>query len=57
MKLTIEGTSEEIKNVLQAICGSEEHEYVTIVDPPILSSSNGNTNDVCGKHDEEWQSS
>lgn len=25
MKLTIEGTSEEIKNVLQAISGSEEH--------------------------------
>lgn len=26
MKVTIEGTPEEIKNVLQAICGSEEHE-------------------------------
>lgn len=25
MKLTIEGTPEEIKNVLQAICGSEGH--------------------------------
>lgn len=26
MKLTIEGTPEEIKNALQAICGSEGHE-------------------------------
>lgn len=26
MKLTIEGTPNEIKNVLQAISGSEEHE-------------------------------
>lgn len=26
MKLTVEGTAEEIKNVLQAISGSEEHE-------------------------------
>ena len=26
MELSIEGTPEEIKNVLQAICGSEEHE-------------------------------
>lgn len=26
MKLSIEGTPEEIKNALQAICGSEERE-------------------------------
>lgn len=25
MKLTIEGTPDELKNVFQAICGSEEH--------------------------------
>lgn len=37
MKVTIEGTPEELKNVLQAICGSKEHKYFTIVDPPILS--------------------
>lgn len=29
MKLSIEGTSEEIKNVLQAIGSSEEHEKIT----------------------------
>lgn len=30
MKLSIEGTQEEIKNVLQAISGSEEHRYSKI---------------------------
>ncbi len=29
MKLSIEGTPEEIKNALQAICGSEERDEVT----------------------------
>jgi hypothetical protein len=29
MKLTIEGNAEEIKNVLQAIGGSKEHEEIT----------------------------
>lgn len=29
MKLTIEGSTEEIKNVFQAISGSEEHEKIT----------------------------
>ena len=28
MKLSIEGTPEEIKNVLQAISGSEEHKII-----------------------------
>jgi|GEM_PF-5685553 len=31
MKLTIEGTPDELKNVLQAICGSEEHEALKAV--------------------------
>lgn len=31
MKLTIEGTPDELKNVFQAICGSEEHEILTIL--------------------------
>lgn len=30
MKLSIEGTPTEIKNALQAICGSEERESLTV---------------------------
>lgn len=31
MKLTIDGTPEEIKNALKAICGSEEREALEMV--------------------------
>lgn len=34
MKVTIEGTPDELKNVLQAICGSEEHEEKNFILKP-----------------------
>lgn len=37
MKLTIEGTPDELKNVLQAICGSEEHVEIRALKTEILN--------------------
>ena len=46
MKLTIEGTPDELKNVLQAICGSEEHEEIKMnvnIDPLSVKKILANT--------------
>lgn len=39
MKLTIEGTTEEIKNALQAICGSEERNDNLKLDNNVVKKS------------------